>query len=317
MSARQPSIQTGCPPAPSVFLESANPAMRRAIDTARQVAASDVAVLLVGESGTGKNVLASAIHTWSPQKNGPFVVVSCMTLDQLFPATESFRHATDKSGRLRAAVGGTLFLDEVGDMRLDLQGKLLSLLGEAPFDRAVGGDASSAGMRLVTATRENLQTEVRAGRFREDLFFRLNVVTITLPPLRERREDLTALTEHILIRLAVRHGRRMLRITPEVRGIFEGYRWPGNVRELANTLERAVVLSRGDAITPEHLPDQLLAPLAPTNDGAPLTALSLEDLERQQIGRVLDEAETLEEAATRLGIHPSTLWRKRKRYGFV
>jgi NtrC-family two-component system response regulator AlgB len=295
--------------------------MQPAIATARQVATSDAAVLLTGESGTGKNVLASAIHAWSARHRGPFVTMPCTTLAEHLRESEVFadaKHTLTRTvahtrGRLEAAQGGTLFLDELSDIPLELQGKLLQALAEQRFERA--GDASEPDARIISATKRELEADVRAGRFREDLFFRLNVVTIALPPLRERREDLTALTDHILTRLASRHGRGTLRLAPEVRRIFAGYRWPGNVRELANTLERAVVLSRGDIIAVEHLPDWLLAPSGPAGRAEPPTSLSLKELERQQIGRALAESQTLEEAATRLGINPSTLWRKRKRYG--
>jgi NtrC-family two-component system response regulator AlgB len=169
--------------------------------------------------------------------------------------------------------------------------------------------------RVITATNRDLEVDVRAGRFREDLFFRLNVVAIALPPLRERQEDLTALTDHILAGLAVRHRRCALRLTPEARQILAHYRWPGNVRELANTLEHAVVLSRGETITVEDLPDRLLAPSVPSTATPPVTTLSLEELERHHIQQVLADSPTLEDAAARLGINPTTLWRKRKRYG--
>ena len=253
-------------PEPSPLLDSANATMQRAIATARQVAASDAAVLLVGESGTGKNVLAAAIHAWSRRAGGPFITIPCTTLADHLLESELFGHVKgaftgawkDKPGRLEAAVGGTLFLDEVGDLPLPLQGKLLRVLAEQRFERVGAGDTIEVDARIIAATNRELDVEVRAGRFREDLFFRLNVVTIVLPPLRERLEDLEPLTDHILARLAARHGRGRLTLSPEVRDIFAAYRWPGNARELVNTLERAVVLSSGDVISAEHLPDRVL-----------------------------------------------------------
>ena len=168
---------------------------------------------------------------------------------------------------------------------------------------------------MIAATNRDLEADVRAGRFREDLFFRLNVVNVTLPPLRDRRDDLAALTDHLLGVLAARHRRAPLRLAPEARRVLMGYRWPGNVRELMNTIERAVVLSRGDTIRTEDLPDRLLAP-APAGASPTTPAdLSLEDLERRHIQQVLGDSTTLEEAAARLGINATTLWRKRKRYG--
>jgi NtrC-family two-component system response regulator AlgB len=312
-------------PAPeqSPLLASANAAMHRAIATARQVATSDAAVLLMGESGTGKNVLAAAIHEWSRRAAGPFITIPCTTLADHLLESELFGHVrgaftgawTDKPGRLEAARGGTLFLDEVGDLPLPLQGKLLRVLAEQRFERVGAGDTIEVDARIIAATNRELDVEVRAGRFREDLFFRLNVVTIVLPPLRDRPEDLEPLTDHILARLATRHGRGRLTLSPDVRKLFAAHRWPGNARELVNTLERAVVLSSGDVILAEHLPDRLVASVSRGIAASPSVSLSLEELERQQIELVLRDSETFEEAAARLGINQSTLWRKRKRYG--
>jgi DNA-binding NtrC family response regulator len=207
-----------------VRLESANARMRRVLETAGQAAASDVTVLLTGESGTGKNVLASAMHRWSGRAAGPFVAIQCTTLAEHLVESELFGHVKgaftgawkDKPGRLEAAGGGTVFLDEVGELAPELQGKLLRFL----------------------------EAEVRAGRFREDLFFRLNVVALRLPALRDRPEDIPALIEHVLTTLATRHHRAGLRLAPEAERALLAYRWPGNVRELVNALERAVVLAR-------------------------------------------------------------------------
>jgi NtrC-family two-component system response regulator AlgB len=310
-------------PEPSPLLESANPTMQRTIAIARQVATSDAAVLLVGESGTGKNVLAEAIHAWSRRAGEPFVTIPCATLADQLLERELVGHmngtftgsSQDEAGRLQTALGGTLFLDEVGDLPPPLQGRLLRILAEQRFARAGAGEPIEVDARIIAATNRDLEVEVRAGRFREDLFFRLNVVTIVLPPLRERLEDLEPLTDHLLARLAARHGRGRLTLLPKVRELLAAYRWPGNVRELVNTLERAVVLSSGDVISAEHLPDRLFAPAPPGIAALPSISLSLEEIERQQIERVLLDSETLEEAAARLGINPTTLWRKRKRYG--
>jgi NtrC-family two-component system response regulator AlgB len=303
------------------LLESASPAMQRALATARQVAASDVTILLTGESGTGKNVLAAAIHAWSPRHSGPFVTISCTTLAEHLLESELFGHVKgaftgawkDKPGRLAAAAGGTVFLDEVGELPLELQAKLLRFLEEHRFERVGGDETIEIDARVIAATNRDLEAEVRAGRFREDLFFRLNVVGIRLPPLRERPEDLPQLIEHVLAALAARHRRGRLRLAADARAALAAYRWPGNVRELVNALERAVVLSAGDTIEAEHLPDGVLAP--PAAAAPPDAALSLEELERRHIVQVLAESATLEEAAARLGINPTTLWRKRKRYG--
>jgi len=307
------------------LLESASPAMQRVLSTAQQVAGSDVTILLTGESGTGKNVVAAAIHGWSPRREGPFVTIACTTLSDHLLESELFGHVKgaftgawkDKPGRLAAAAGGTVFLDEVGELPHELQAKLLRFLEEHRFER-VGDDATvEIDTRILAATNRDLEAEVRAGRFREDLFFRLNVVALRLPPLRERLADLRALTEHLLRGLTARYRRGDIKLSPDAQAALAAYQWPGNVRELVHALERAVVLSRGDVIRLEDLPDRLLAP-AP---GAPVpampadTSLSLEDLERRHIQQVLAESATLEEAAARLGINPTTLWRKRKRWG--
>ncbi len=312
-------LREGTPP---VRLESANARMQRVIDTARQAAASDVTMLLTGESGTGKNVLAAAIHRWSSRAAGPFVAIGCTTLAEHLVESELFGHVKgsftgawkDKPGRLEAADGGTVFVDEVGELAPELQGKLLRFLEEHRFERVGSDRTQTVDVRVIAATNRDLEAEVRTGRFREDLFFRLNVVALRLPALRDRPEDIGPLIEHVLRTLAARHGRPGLRLLPEAEQALVGYRWPGNVRELVNALERAVVLSRGDAIALDDLPDSVAAPdssLAPEAGG---DALSLDATERRVVQRALAESATLEEAAARLGINVTTLWRKRKRW---
>lgn len=305
-----------------VLSESSSPAMARALATARQAAASDVTVLLTGESGTGKNVLARAMHSWSHRAGGPFTTITCTTLAEHLLESELFGHVKgaftgawkDKPGRLEAAQSGTVFLDEVGELPAALQSKLLRFLEEHRFERVGGADTIDVDARIIAATNRDLETDIRSGRFREDLFFRLNVVAIRIPPLRERLPDLPPLIEHVLGTLRLRHHREALQITDDARQALMAYRWPGNIRELANTLERAVVLARDNLIRTEDLPDRLLAPTAAAA-AAPTSGVSLEELERRHIEQALAESETLEEAAARLGINPTTLWRKRKRYG--
>jgi NtrC-family two-component system response regulator AlgB len=305
-------------------LESRNPAMQQLLATARRAAASDATMLVTGESGVGKNVMAAAIHRWSPRGSRSFVTISCTTLVEHLLESELFGHVRgaftgawrDKSGRLEAAEGGTAFLDEVGELPPELQAKLLRFLEERRFERVGGTDTITVGTRIIAATSRDLGAEVRAGRFREDLFYRLNVIALRLPPLRERREDLPALTDDILTTLSLRHQRPGLTLTPAARRAIATYPWPGNVRELINALERAVVLACGDTITAEDLPDQVIAPAA----GLPAPSIatvhgSIEDMERAHVQRVLADSATLEEAATRLGIDSTTLWRKRKRWG--
>jgi NtrC-family two-component system response regulator AlgB len=306
---------------PLGILESVTPSMRRAIAITRRAAASDAVILLTGESGTGKNVLAGAIHAWSARRSGPFVTIRCVGLDQLRSgelggpvwgaAPAAGKPAADP---FKAALGGTLFLDEVGDLTHDSQGVLLHRLTGQGFERIGDGDVSGPDVRVIAATHRDLEAEVSAGRFRDDLFFRLNVVTIALPPLRERYGDLPTLTDHVLARLAARYGRGTVRVSTDTRLLLVRYHWPGNHRELVNVLERAVILSSGDTITPDHLPDRLLARPPSPSASTRASTLSLQELEREHIERVLANSDTLEQAATRLGINPTTLWRKRKRY---
>jgi DNA-binding NtrC family response regulator len=304
----------------SPLLESDSPAMQRVLATARHVAESDVTVLLTGESGTGKNVLAAAMHRWSPRRTGPFITIACTTLAEHLLESELFGHVRgaftgawkDKPGRLEAAQGGTVFLDEVGELSADLQAKLLRFIDEHRFEPVGGTDTAVVDVRIIAATNRDLEAEVAAGRFRSDLFFRLNVIGIRLPPLRDRRQDLPALTDVIVRELAARHRRAPLGLADSVMPTLAAYDWPGNIRELVNALERAVVLARGETIDAADLPDRLLAP--PT-DARPTPDVPLVELKRLRIQQVLADSATLEEAAARLGINPTTLWRQRKRYG--
>src|SRR5438552_12814271 len=246
------------------------PAMQQVLATARRAAASDATILVTGESGVGKNVMAAAIHRWSPRSSRPFVTITCTTLAEHLLESQLFGHVRgafpgawgDKPGRLEAAEGGTAFLYEVGELPPELQAKLLRFLEERRFERVGGNETITVSTRIIAATSRDLGEEVRAGRFREDLFYRLNVIALQLPPLRGRREDLPALTDQILAALCLRHQRPGLALTPGARQAIAAYPWPGNVRELINALERAVVLTGGDAITANELPDQVAARVA-------------------------------------------------------
>ncbi len=304
------------------LLDSKSPAMAEVLAIARQAAASDATILLTGESGTGKNVLARQIHAWSPRQERPYVTVNCTTLSEQLLESELFGHVRgaftgamkDKPGRLEAADGGTVFLDEIADLSPGLQTKLLRFIQEHSFERVGGNRTITVDARIIAASNRNLEGEIAAHRFREDLYYRLNVIALRVPALRERREDIPALAGWILRGVVLRSRHAPMRLTPAAMVALEQYRWPGNVRELRNALERAVVLSAGGEITPDDLPDSVFHALPEPRPDVPSSA-SLEDVEREHIVRVLTQSATLEEAAATLGINVTTLWRKRKRYG--
>jgi NtrC-family two-component system response regulator AlgB len=302
------------------LLESGSAAMGRLMETARQAATSEATVLLSGESGTGKNVLARQIHRWSPRHERSFVVVNCTTLSEELLESELFGHVRgaftgaikNKPGRLEAADGGTVFLDEIADLSSGLQTKFLRFVQEQSFER-VGGDRTiRVDIRIIAASNRDLRSEVAARRFREDLFYRLNVITLSVPPLRERTEDILPLAQWLLTAASVRYRRTPMQLSREAAAALRSYSWPGNVRELRNAIERAAVLCRSDVVNPDDLPDSVFREEA---DGSPaVPASTLEQVERQYIMHVLGQSTTLEEAAARLGINVTTLWRKRKRY---
>jgi two-component system, NtrC family, response regulator AlgB len=305
---------------PEVDLASANETMTQAIELARQAAASEAILLLRGESGTGKTVLARAIHGWSRRAAKPFRVISCPSVPAELLESEFFGHVKgaftgavrDAPGRIASCEGGTLFLDEIGDLPLGLQPKLLRFVQDKEYERVGDTVTRKADVRLLAATNADLEAAVAAGRFREDLFYRLNVIPIRLPPLRERPEDLPILAEKLLAFHARRNHRPLLALTEEALAALREYAWPGNVRELSNVIERAVILCPGDRIGPDLLPPRLARDEAPPRLGDPVT---LEALEEHHIRRVLASARSLQEAAVQLGIDQATLWRKRKKYG--
>ena len=303
------------------LLESRSAAMTRLLEVAHQAAASDATVLLTGESGTGKNVIAHQIHRWSLRHAKPFVVVNCTTLSEELLESELFGHVRgaftgaikDKPGRLEAADGGTVFLDEISDLSGQLQTKFLRFVQEQSFER-VGGDRTiKVDARIIAATNRDLEAEVAARHFRDDLFYRLNVITLRVPSLRERREDILPLAEWMLKSASLSNRRARMSLSQGAASAITKYRWPGNVRELRNSLERAAVLTRGDLIQPDDLPDSLFSDRAETLAGISHSA-SLDEVEREHITRVLAESPTLDMAAATLGINSTTLWRKRKRY---
>jgi two-component system, NtrC family, response regulator AlgB len=306
--------------APEAWLDTASPRMRAALDVLARAAGHDVAVLLRGENGTGKGVLARALHAQSPRRDRPFVVVNCPTLSEELLASELFGHARgaftgavkDQEGKVEAAEGGTVFLDEIGEIAPGLQGKLLRFLQEKRFERVGETRTRTADVRVVAATNRDLDAEVKAGRFREDLYYRLNVMEIVVPPLRERPEDILPLARAFVAFFARGARRAAPELSPEGERVLAGYRWPGNVRELRNAVERALILAPGQVLGPESFPERIAAHASGPTLGGDFT---LDEVEREHLVRVLSRAPTLEDAARILGIDTSTLWRKRKKYG--
>jgi len=306
---------------PEIDVGTESGAMRAVLDTIARAARSEAPVLLRGESGTGKGVLARAVHSQSGRHAGPFVAVNCPTLSADLLASELFGHAKgsftgavrDQPGRVEAAEGGTLFLDEIAEIAPALQAKLLRFLQEKQFERLGESRTRHADVRIVAATNRDLAADVASGRFREDLYYRLAVVEVVVPPLRERPEDVLALARHFLAFFSRSAGRRAQTLSPAAERALAGYAWPGNVRELRNAMERCSILWPGDVVDVDALPERIAQSAPP---GPRLGAdATLEELEREHIRRVLARGVTMEEAARILGIDDSTLWRKRKRYG--
>jgi two-component system, NtrC family, response regulator AlgB len=306
--------------APEADLTSLSAAMQKTLAMAQRVAASDATLLIRGESGTGKTILARAIHSWGPRAARNFGVVSCPSLSVELLESELFGHVKgaftgalrDHLGRLAACEGGTLFLDEIGDLPLPLQAKLLRVLQDREYERVGEVATRKADVRIITATGVDLAAAVKAGRFREDLFYRLNVVDIVVPPLRERQEDILPLAERLLAWFARQNHRRVLGFTQAADAALQQYSWPGNVRELRNVIERAVLLCPAETIGVECLPLHFSpVPLEPkVGDLVPL-----DTIEEMHIRQVLAATKSLDEAARVLGVDPVTLWRRRKKYG--
>ncbi len=296
-----------------------SPPMQNVKAVIAQVAPLDVTVLISGESGTGKEVVARALHSRSPRHARPFVAVNCAALPETLLESHLFGHArgaftdarTDRPGLFAEAAGGTILLDEFGELPLSLQPKLLRALQERTY-RPLGGTKDCAfDARLIVATNRNLETMVKEGRFREDLFYRVNVVSLELAPLRNRTEDILTLAHHLLTRAATRLQRPVRGISPGAARALLNYSWPGNVRELSNAVERAVALTRFEAIVEDDLPEKVRkgSTAAAVDDSEVLQ--SLEDVERRHVLRVLAAvSDNRARAASVLGIDPKTLYRK-------
>jgi NtrC-family two-component system response regulator AlgB len=305
---------------PEADFSTTSPVMQRVVHLARQVAATDATILLCGESGTGKTVLARAIHHWSPRSSKPIRVVSCPTFSPELLESELFGHVKgaftgavrDNPGRIATCEGGTLLLDEIGDLPANLQPKLLRFLQDKEYERVGDYTTRKANVRIIAATNRDLDKAVIEGRFREDLFYRLNVIQIEIPPLRERPEDITLLAERLLAFFGRTRHHPFVGFSPEALQALTQCKWPGNLRELRNVVERAAILCQTDHVGIECLPENLM----PSNSGARLgDQVSIEKIEEEHIRRVLATTKSLQEAADILGIDQATLWRRRKKYG--
>ena len=293
-------------------------ALERVLKQARSVAVRNATVLLTGENGTGKEMLARAIHQESPRADGPFVAVSCAALPETLIESELFGHERgaftsalqSRKGRFELADGGTLFLDEVGELSATIQVKLLRVLQEREFERVGGTRTLTVDIRLIAASNRDLENEVKLGRFRQDLFFRLNVVPLALPPLRERPEDIPLLAAHFATKSAEKHGQPMPELQPELIEVLQEYEWPGNVRELENLIERLVVLSSGPSLGVEFVPEKMLRALPGTSvaDESTLEG-AVGALKRKMIVNALHTEGNKVAAARKLGISRSYLHR--------
>jgi NtrC-family two-component system response regulator AlgB len=305
--------------APDPLVESQSPAYRAAVETLVRAAAADAPVLLRGESGTGKSALARMLHDRSRRAARPFAVVNCPTLTADLLAAELFGHVRgaftgavrDQPGRVETADGGTVFLDEIAEIPPNLQSKLLRFVQDHEYERVGESVTRRADVRIVAATNRDVDAEVSAGRFREDLLYRLNVVDVVVPPLRDRPEDVIPLAESFLAFFGRAAGRPRMTLADSARAALARHRWPGNVRELRNAMERVAILWTSDEVPAEALPERIRGAAAPTPQvGGDFT---LEEVEREHLLRVLARHPRPDEAARVLGIDPSTLWRKRKR----
>jgi NtrC-family two-component system response regulator AlgB len=305
---------------PEIDFSTKSAAMQKVMSVAREAAASSANILLKGESGTGKTILAKAIHDWSTRSGKPFLSVSCPSLSAELLESELFGHAKgsftgalkDFPGRISLAQEGTLFLDEIGDLPLSIQPKLLRFIQEKKYERLGENITRNADVRLIAASNIDLGNAVAEGRFREDLYYRLNVVEIEMPPLRERKEDIAAIAGNMLHFFGRSNHRTYKGFSEEALEILKKYAWPGNLRELRNTIERITIFCKTEWVGKECLPEKI-----GTDEEIPGLgdAVHLDRIEEIHIRRILAATASLQQAAETLGIDTATLWRKRKKYG--
>ena len=299
-----------------------DPASQRLLELAQKVAAVPTTLLITGASGSGKDHLARLVHELGPRRDAPFLKIDCASLPQQLVESELFGHELGaftgaverKLGRFELGGAGTIVLDEIAALSNEVQGKLLRVLQERAFERLGGHETIQIEARIVALTNVDLHEAVAIGRFREDLYFRLNVVALSVPPLRERQRDILPLAEHLLTSLRVIHGHPGSRLSDSARRLLEKYDWPGNIRELRNALERAMVFAHGDTLEPADFPENIRAAAGGAINTAGLR--SLEDVEREVIGATLEATHfKITRAAEILGISRKTLLEKRKKYG--
>ena len=299
-------------------------AMRQVFETVQQVAPTRTTVLITGETGTGKELIAKALHNLSPRKNGPFIAVHAAALPSTLLESELFGHEKGaftgaierRIGRFELADGGTLFLDEVSELEPVMQVKLLRVLEERAFERVGGAKTLHVDVRLIAATNRNLKKLVNEGKFRDDLFYRLSVVAVDLPPLRERRDDIPLLVKAFLDEFSRENGKQVRELTPEAMNMLLAYDWPGNVRELRNAVEQMVVLARAERLTVRDVPPQVRGGADLTKISVVRTGMTVEEAERQLIVQALKETDgNRTKAAQKIGISRRTLHRKLKEYG--
>jgi len=306
--------------APEALLQSRNPGMLKIIETLYKAASSEAMILLRGESGTGKSVFARTIHTWSQRAKKPMMIVSCPAVPSELLESELFGHAKgaftgavkENPGRIAACEGGTLFLDEIGDMAMPIQAKLLRFIQDKEYERLGETLSRKANVRIITATNVNLEQRVAEGRFREDLFYRINVISVNVLPLRERREDIKTIAQDFCRFFSLANHKSILGFDEGAERALLEYSWPGNVRELRNAIERAVILGNGDRITEADLPESVVPAVAFPGIGDPVTLATIEE---SHIRKILKKSTSIQEAAAILGIDQATLWRRRKAYG--